>query len=89
MKLTARWISQYLKAKGAEKCNCCKAKGLRKYFLLVSFVGLLFPYLVPAQSSVLAAGSAEPIITPKKSFSGIEINWSNNLAILFKVMNLA
>ncbi|WP_242032116.1 CHAT domain-containing protein [Microcoleus sp. FACHB-672] len=89
MKLTARWISQYLKAKGAEEGNCRKAKGLRKYFLLFSFVGLLFPCLVSAQSSVLAVGSADPIITPKKSFSEIEINWSNNLPILFKVMNLA
>lgn len=89
MKLPARFISQLFKAKGAEEGNRPKAKGVSKYFLLLTFVLLLFPYLVPAKSSVLAAGSADPIITPKKSFSGIEISWSNNLAILFKVMNLA
>lgn len=89
MKLTARWISQYLKAKGAEEGNRCKAKSLSQYFLLFTFVWLLFPDVGSAQSSVLTAGSAEPVPTPKKSFSGIEINLSNQLPLLFKTMNLA
>ena len=90
MKLPARFISQLFEAKGAEEGNRRKAKGLHKYFLRFTFVGLFFPGLMPAHSSIiLAAGSADPIPTPKKSFSGIEIDFSNQLPLLFKTMNIA